>query len=211
MTVARSRGFTLVEVLIVVVMASVLAAIAMPRFLQAQKRAKQSEAITNLKSLHAGMSTQLAMPESIHVPGFDPPRGNRYSYHLSNSCGTFEERWAEHAVKSEYDDCIGIDTYADPSLPVLMWLNPLSFVNWDVDGTRNGLHVNAGVFGEPDSWDYLAYAAGDADKSLYENADTWSIASADGDIVAVCPYTGGGVFVPAGEPFNVIDDKVCDY
>jgi prepilin-type N-terminal cleavage/methylation domain-containing protein len=48
---SRSRGFTLIELLIVVAIIAILAAIAVPNFLDAQNRAKVTRTIADLRSL----------------------------------------------------------------------------------------------------------------------------------------------------------------
>src|SRR5687768_13749197 len=106
MKASRSRGFTYIECLILLALVGVLVAIALPRFLRARTHARQSEAITQLKSLHAAMATQQVRPVSIHVYSFDPPRGNRYSYHLDNGCYSTEDRSSLNAVKSDFDICV---------------------------------------------------------------------------------------------------------
>jgi type IV pilus assembly protein PilA len=210
MTVTRRHGFTFVEVLIVVGMSCVLAAIGLPRFFQAQKHAKQSEVIANLKTLHAAMSTQAAMPTSIHVPGFDPPRGNRYSYHLSEWCASTEFRSGPEPIRSDADECIGVDTYVHYSLPDFFPVMPIAAVSWDDNALTNGMATSPGVFGTQDNWDYLAYASGDLDMQPFEHPDTWTVASADALIFATCPSTGSMESLPAGEPFRVYNDKDCN-
>src|SRR4051794_18486634 len=94
MTTRRHRyGFTLIELMIVVAIIGILAAIAIPNFVRFQARARQSEANTNLKSLFTGLRTQQRFPPpSIRATSFSPERGNRYSYHLENNCSNFEDR-----------------------------------------------------------------------------------------------------------------------
>ena len=48
------QGFSLTELMIVVAIIGVLAAIAIPNFLKSQARAKQSEAKNNLVAIHTG-------------------------------------------------------------------------------------------------------------------------------------------------------------
>lgn len=220
MRISRSRGFTYVECLVALAMAGVLLAIALPRFQRAQTHALQSEAITNLKSLHAAMMTQQNRPSSIHVYNFNPPRGNRYSYHLENSCTSFEDRSNLYASQHNDDVCVGVDVFNYWNFPFTFY--PVSVVNpvWSQRAIDNGMGANAGTFGYcgmPFEWDYLAYAAGDTDfennddyEHLWEQPDTWLISSSDGELNRVCPATTSTEFAPAGEPFMVYDDAACN-
>ena len=82
------KGFTLIELMIVVAIIGILAAIAIPNFLQYQMKSRQSEAKTNLQAiktsevafqaergcyvgLHAeGVVSYLqAVPKQLHIPG----------------------------------------------------------------------------------------------------------------------------------------------
>lgn len=73
----RFAGFTLIELLIVVAIIAILAAIAVPNFLEAQTRAKVSRVVSDLRTLHTGVETYRI--DHNHVPadynaaqGWDP-------------------------------------------------------------------------------------------------------------------------------------------
>jgi type IV pilus assembly protein PilA len=207
----QSNGFTLIELMIVVAIIGILASIAIPSFLRLQARARQSEVSTNLKSLFTSMRTQQRKPpDDIHSTGFAPERGNRYSYHLEDGCSSFESRSGINAVLNDPDVCVGADTFRFSGFPDTFTVVPVASATWDATATTNGLGVNSGLYGNNESWDFLVYGAGDVDNNALDTADTWLISSADGDLAASCPTTGGATeHVAAGEPFNSNNDVNC--
>ncbi|WP_224243972.1 prepilin-type N-terminal cleavage/methylation domain-containing protein [Hyalangium gracile] len=207
-----SRGFTLIELMIVVAIIGILAAIAIPNFLRFQARARQSEANSNLKTLFTGFRTLSKRPNpEIRVPGFSPERGNRYSYHMNDPCTTVEDRTTVNIVQNPNDDCVGVDTFKFTSFPpTFTWVSPLS-ATWNTKATQNGLAMSPGLRGTGENWDFLGFAAGDVDNTPTDSADTWLVSSSDGQLTPACPTTGGvAENVAAGEPFNVNNDVNCD-
>ena len=77
------KGFTLIELMIVVAIIGILAMIAIPNFIKFQCRAKQSEAKSNLKALFQAQKSYFAEYDeysALNTIGFDPEPGNRYTY-----------------------------------------------------------------------------------------------------------------------------------
>ena len=81
---AMQRGFTLIELMIVVAIIGILAAIAIPNFNRFQSKSKQSEAKANLKGIFTAAKSRFAEKDnygsSFSDIGFAPERNNRYTY-----------------------------------------------------------------------------------------------------------------------------------
>jgi type IV pilus assembly protein PilA len=77
-------GFTLIELMIVVAIIGLLAALAIPNFIKFQARARQSEAKANLKALFTAQKAYYGDKsmyyDELSVIGFSPEFNNRYAY-----------------------------------------------------------------------------------------------------------------------------------
>jgi len=78
----KKKGFTLIELMIVVAIIGILAMIAIPNFIKFQCRAKQSEAKANLQTYRVAQLSYFAEYDEfgdVATIGFDPD-GTRYIY-----------------------------------------------------------------------------------------------------------------------------------
>lgn len=112
------RGFTLVEIMIVVAIIGLLVAIAIPNFLRAREEARANSCVANLKQLE-GAKERWAMSMNANaadeattgdlVPDFlkiEPtcPSGGTYSINAVNSVPTCSEGSGTDATVGTYDD-----------------------------------------------------------------------------------------------------------
>jgi len=82
----KKKGFTLIELMIVVAIIGILAAIAIPDFLKFQAKARQSEAKTNLASITTSEISYFAehnnWGETFNRIGWAPQGAAKYKYSL---------------------------------------------------------------------------------------------------------------------------------
>lgn len=85
----KARGFTLIELMIVVAIVGILAAIAIPNFMRYQAKSKQSEAKANLRSIYTSQNTYFGEYDtytgSIDTLGWLPEGETRYAYVITTA------------------------------------------------------------------------------------------------------------------------------
>ena len=187
------KGFTLIELMIVVAIIGILAAIAIPNFIKFQARSKQSEAKANLKAIFTAQKAFYQEKDRFGTNkgeiGFAPERNNRYAYWIANG-GTMEQRTGTQPAGTTTDTGVEIDIfkYQVVALGNTAPTDPCTVVPGVVPPTPN-----------PPGPSFTAMAAGniDADALL----DLWSISSESRDMNA-CGWGNN----PSGEPANSQND-----
>ena len=205
------RGFTLIELMIVVAIIGILAAIAIPNFIKFQAKSKQSEAKNNLKAMFTAERSQYQEYDSyltnVGVLGFAPERGNRYWYSLGGG-GTNQNRaLATATIIPATDSGMSVDLFKYPTALANPVASPIgAFISQaGNEGTVVGTTPN--VYGACPACNFLAFAAGDIDNEPV-GIDTWYIASIDFSATPVCGDLTN-ISAPAGTPWNNYDDVNC--
>ena len=200
------RGFTLIELMIVVAIIGILAAIAIPNFIKFQARSKQGEVQANLKSLFTAQRAYFQEKdryvENINDLGFGPERGNRYAY-LAGA-GTWQDRSTLSGTSATTDSNITVDTFKFQGAAT----NPtavLGGISWAQNGQNDPGSPGVTPGNVCPLCNFQGQGTGNIDTDT--TVDTWFISSKDASVAAACGNTDTAA--PAGTPFNTNNDVVC--
>ena len=218
------KGFTLIELMIVVAIIGILAALAIPNFIRFQARSKQSEVKANLKSMFTAERSYYQEHDTysscIRTIGFTPERANRYHYAVNTSvradeaCGTTEARATAAGVTANTDGAILADSFkygvvatagANGAVPTATYVPTVPF------GTTIVVQANlvgvVPIAGADPNGSFGMAAHGNVDSDL--QLDIWYVSSVASVTAgeAACPIAAGiDQQSPGGEPKNSCND-----
>lgn len=179
------KGFTLIELMIVVAIIGILAAIAIPNFIKFQARSKQSEVKANLKAVYTAQKAYMQEKDKYSGfagdIGFAPERGNRYAYYISDTTGCTDRSGTDAGLNAN-DPCIEVDSFRFPEVTAGTGVAPSP--------------TTAPAVATAIPYTFTASAAGNIDND--SGLDTWFISSESG--------TCDGDNNSSGTPCNDLND-----
>ncbi|HWS15629.1 MAG TPA: prepilin-type N-terminal cleavage/methylation domain-containing protein [Candidatus Methylomirabilis sp.] len=164
MKLRSKKGFTLIELMIVVAIIGILAAIAIPNFLKFQAKSRTTEARTNLGAIFTGQTSFYGEANTYGTfanIGWGPTGTPRYQYAMGVLCAL-----AAPVAPGQ----MGKNLLGDGLLPT--WTGNL---NNAMDNGSLATAVPPDNVAMPDPASFVAGAAGNIDNDNTDRLDAWTI------------------------------------
>jgi len=212
MKIVSRKGFTLVELMIVVAIIGILAAVAIPNFIKFQAKSKQSEIKANLKTLFSAQTAYMGEKEtystSVALIGFKPERNNRY--YIANGCAAanlVDRSVAAEAITNA--SCgFSVDTWkgwTGTTTGAVTNITSATGASAAAVAAGTGVCVMAADTGCVATGNTGAfYAVGAANIDNDPSLDTWGISSMN--VVTAASTLSEAGNIPPGTPLNNIND-----
>jgi prepilin-type N-terminal cleavage/methylation domain-containing protein len=208
----RRRGFTLIELMVVVAIIGVLSLIAITRFNNVRARAKQTEARATLNALYQVEKSYYAASDTFTADlgkaGFQLQRGNRYAYYLELPASSMQPRNTAPTGPLSGMDAVSADTYAFSTITT----QPTEFAT---DGTVAFSNPSASALSSATAFvntgtkgGFVARAYGQIGSNNPGTYDAWFVSNSGGTVTSPC-LVSNNVHVPAGVPGNTYDQTAC--
>ena len=210
-----ARGFTLIELMIVVAIIGLLAALAIPNFLKFQARAKTSEAKTELKGLFTAQKAYFGehsqFGSDYNTIGWSPERGNRYAVWMGSGATKIDRTGGAELIGASPTEFTA-DTFRLGTTVCVAHGGAdcvavgAATITWQPSGSEvAGLPSPGGVEATGHTCSAFAYGDIDSDASV----DAWYITN----ISTTLPTTAGACVLSTdgvgGAPINNFNDVDC--
>lgn len=204
----QRRGFTLVELMIVVAIIGILAALAIPNFIKYQARAKQAEAKQSLRAYFMAQRHYFSEADQftgdMGAVGFAPERGNRYAYKTMVAPTVYQSRAGAVVSSLTAYQGIEVDCYKIGGTCVGQPVRPtLAAFTITYESGVSGPADTGVALGSNGAFTIEAIGTIDNDS----DNDTWLVSSGTVDVTSgACAESQHGV---PGIAVAVFDDVSC--